>query len=146
MPRGAAWSALLAGLLALLAVGCGGASDRSHVNVRHVGLAAVIKGLDNPFFVTLRDGLVATAGREHVGLRVAAAPTGLQDTAGQASQLVSLAAARPDCYVVHPINQTNLVQALAQIPRPAPIVNVDSVIARKPAEAVGVKITTYVGT
>jgi ABC-type sugar transport system substrate-binding protein len=146
MSRGAGWSALLAGLLALLAVGCGGAGKRPGVDVRTAGVAAVIKGLDNPFFVTLRDGLVAAAERERVKLRVAAAPTGLQDTTGQASELESLAAARPACYVVNPINQTNLVQALAQIPEPAPIVNVDSVIAAKPAEAVGVKVTSYIGT
>src|SRR5215218_4076268 len=97
--------ALLVGLLAVFALGCGGGDERSDVDTRDVRLAAVIKGLDNPFFVTMRDGLVATARRDHARLRVAAAPTGLQDTAGQASELESLAADDPRCYVVNPINQ-----------------------------------------
>ena len=142
MTRGA----LLAGMLAAFAVGCGHGDQRPRVDVRHAGLAAVIKGLDNPFFVTLRDGLVASARGHHVPLRVAAARAGLQDTAGQASELESLAAGRPACYVVNPINQTNLVRALARVPRGTPIVNVDSVIAEPAAQAMGVKVTTYIGT
>ena len=142
MTRGA----LLAGLLAAFAVGCGHGNGRPHVEAPHTRLAAVIKGLDNPFFVTLRDGLVVTARRHQVPQRVAAAASGLQDTAGQASALESLAADRPACYVVNPINQTNLVRALARIPDGAPIVNVDSPIAKQALEAVGVKVTTYIGT
>jgi len=109
-------------------------------------LAAVIKALDNPFFVTMRDGLVATARRENARLRVAAAPAGLQDTAGQASELESLSAANPRCYVVNPINETNLVGALARVAEETPIVNVDSVIGEDAAKALGVRITTYVGS
>jgi ABC-type sugar transport system substrate-binding protein len=145
MTRGAGRLALIAGLLAAFAVGCGDSDKRSDPDPRNVRLAAVIKGLDNPFFVTLRAGLVATARRHDARLRVAAAPAGLQDTAGQASELESVAAERPACYVVNPINQTNLIQALARIPEMAPIVNVDSIVGKAPAEAVGVKITTYVG-
>jgi len=109
-------------------------------------LAAVIKGLDNPFFVTMRDGLAATARRDDALLTVVAAPTGLQDTAGQASELESLADDDPHCYVVNPINQTNLVGALARVAADTPIVNVDSVIDAQAAKAVGVRITTFVGT
>src|SRR5919109_5304421 len=118
--------ALLAGLLAAFAHGCGDEGERSDVDLRGVRLAAVIKGLDNPFFVTMRDGLVATARRDNARLKVAAAPTGLQDTAGQASELESLAASDPRCYVVNPINETNLVGALARVAADVPIVNVDS--------------------
>jgi ABC-type sugar transport system substrate-binding protein len=138
--------ALLAVLLAALAVGCGGSDKRSDADLRGVRLAAVIKGPDNPFFVTMRAGLVATARRDHARLRVAAADTGLQDTAGQASALDSLAAGHPGCYVVNPINGTNLVGALARVSDDTPIVNVDSVIGAAAAKAVGVKITTYIGT
>ena len=144
MTRGAGLLALIAGLLAAFASGCG--DKRSNLDTRNVRLAAVIKGLDNPFFVTMRDGLVATARRHDARLRVAAAPAGLQDTAGQASELASVAVDHPACYVVNPINQTNLIQALARIPETAPIVNVDSIVGQAPAEAVGVKITSYVGT
>ena len=146
MIRFAGRLALLAGLLASFVAGCGGRDERSDVDLRGVRLAAVIKGLDNPFFVTMRTGLVATARRDDARLRVSAAPTGLQDTAGQASELESLAAGDPGCYVVNPINPTNLVGALARVADDAPIVNVDSVIGEEAAKAVGVKITTYIGT
>ena len=115
MTRRAGRLALLAGLLAAFMLGCGGGDERSDADLRGVRLAAVIKGLDNPFFVTMRDGLVATARRDDARLGIAAAPTGLQDTAGQASELESLAADDPRCYVVNPINPTNLVGALARV-------------------------------
>src|SRR5919198_2754772 len=146
MTRRAGFLALLAGLLAALPLGCGDGDKRSDAQLRGVRLAAVIKGLDNPFFVTMRDGLVATARRDGARIKVAAAPSGLQDTAGKASEVESLAADKPGCYVVNPINQTNLVGALARVAEHAPIVNVDSVIGADAAKAVGVKITTYIGT
>ena len=145
MTRSAGWLALLVGLLAAFALGCGG-GKRSNADLRGVRLGAVIKGLDNPFFVTMRDGLVATARRDDARMRVAAAPAGLQDPTGQASELESIAAEDPACYVVNPITPTNLIRALADIPGKAPIVNVDSVIGTQAAAAVGVKVTTYVGT
>jgi ABC-type sugar transport system substrate-binding protein len=146
MTRGAGWLAPVAGVLAAVALGCGGDDRASDVPVRNVPLAAVIKGLDNPFFVTMRDGLVTTAREHDARLRVAAAPAGLQDTAGQATELESLADDQPACYVVNPINATNLIRPLARVPDDTPIVNVDSAVAQAPAEAVGVDITTYVGT
>ena len=138
--------ALLVTSIATLAVACGDDGKRAVVDPRGARLAAVIKGLDNPFFVTMRDGLVATARRDGARLRVAAAPTGLQDTAGQSAALETLGADDPGCYVVNPINQTNLVPALAGLPEDTPIVNVDLVIGEKAAKAVGVEITTYIGT
>jgi ABC-type sugar transport system substrate-binding protein len=146
MTRRAVWLALVAGSLAMLVAGCGDGDDATNANARGARVAAVIKGLDNPFFVTMRDGLAATARHNHARLRVAAASTGIQDTAGQASQLESLAAGHPGCYVVNPINATNLVAALARAAQNKPIVNVDSVVGRQAAKAVGVEITTYVGT
>src|SRR3954469_4549882 len=107
MTRRAGRLVLLAGLLPAVVLGCGGDHGPSDADLRGVRLAAVIKGLDNPFFVTMRDGLVAAARRDGARLQVAAAATGLQDTAGQASELQSLAARHPGCYVVNPINQTN---------------------------------------
>jgi ABC-type sugar transport system substrate-binding protein len=133
-------------LLAVFMLGCGGSHSGSDTSLRGVRLAAVIKGLDNPFFVTMRDGLVATARRDGARLHLAAAPTGLQATAGQASELESLGAHGPRCYVVNPINPTNLVGSLARVARDAPIINVDSPISKDAANAVGVKLTTYVGT
>jgi ABC-type sugar transport system substrate-binding protein len=146
MTRGTLRFTLAAALLAWLSLGCGSSNDTSHIDARNARLAAVIKALDNPFFVTLRDGLVASAREHGARLRVAAAPIGFQDAAGQASQLESLAAGRPNCYVVNPINQTNLIRALARIPKNAPVVNVDSPVGKEAANAVGVDITAYVGT
>jgi ABC-type sugar transport system substrate-binding protein len=146
MTRRAVRVALLAGLLATLVVGCGSSGKNSQTDVRGVRLGAVIKGLDNPFFVTMREGLVATARRNDARLQVAAAPVGIQDTTGQASEVASVAAAQPACYVINPITPTNLVRALADLPGKAPIINVDSAIGKQAAAAVGVKIASYVGT
>jgi ABC-type sugar transport system substrate-binding protein len=145
MTRAARWL-VLAGLLAALAVGCGGDDKKSPPHPRGVRVAAVIKGLDNPFFVTMRDGLVAAARVHDAPLRLTAAPSGLQNTAAQASALESLAAGQPTCYVVNPISPANLIRALANIPDGTPIVNLDSPVATEPAKAVGVKITSYIGT
>src|SRR4051812_33971183 len=112
MTRRAGLLALLTGLLAASALGCGDGDDRSGRDTRSVRIAAVIKGLDNPFFVTMRDGLMATARRHDAPLRLAAAASGLQDTAGQASDLENLAADHPACYVVNPLTRTNLIPAL----------------------------------
>jgi ABC-type sugar transport system substrate-binding protein len=93
----------------------------------------------------MKQGLVAAAGQHRVRITVQAA-VGLQDTAGQASALASLTSGQAACYVVNPINQTNLIQPLAQIPGGTPIVNIDSPVDRQAAKAVGVGITTYIGT
>jgi ABC-type sugar transport system substrate-binding protein len=146
MTRRAVRVALLAGLLATFVVGCGSSGKDSQADVKGVRLGAVIKGLDNPFFVTMREGLVATARRNDARLQVAAAPVGIQDTTGQASEVASVAAAKPACYVINPITPTNLVRALADLPGKAPIINVDSAIGKQAASAVGVKIASYVGT
>jgi ABC-type sugar transport system substrate-binding protein len=133
-------AAALVALLAAFAIGCGD-EDRT----RDASVAAVIKGVENPFFAAMRDGLVQTARRHGAELRLAAA-LDLQDTSGQAARLDSLAAGGAGCYVVNPINRTNLIQALAHVPEGTPIVNIDSPLGTAPAKAVGVDITTYIGT
>lgn len=134
--------------LATFAIGCGG--DQADESGARDGdddgsIDAVIKGLQNPFFATMRDGLVATAGERRARLRVVAA-AGLDDTAGQASKLESLTDPTAGCYVVNPINRTNLIQPLSHLPDETPIVNIDSPIDRRAAAAVGVRIATYIGT
>jgi ABC-type sugar transport system substrate-binding protein len=135
----------LAGLLAAFAVGCGSDDDGSRRRDANARVAAVIKGLENPFFATMRDGLVTTARRHHARLQVDSA-AGLDDTAGQAATLESMAADRDGCYVVNPITGTNLVRPLGHVPRGTPIVNVDSPVDPAAAKAVRVSITTYIGT
>jgi ABC-type sugar transport system substrate-binding protein len=135
----------LVGLVVTLATGCSERDEPPSQGGGRARLAAVIKGLENPFFETMRAGLAATARRENARLRLEAA-AGLEDTAGQASTLASLADARAGCYVVNPINSTNLIEALGDIPEGTPIVNIDSPIDGEAARAVGVEITTYAGT
>ena len=57
-----------------------------------------------------------------------------------------IAAAGAGCFLVNPVNQTNLIQPLSRVPAGTPIVNIDSPIERGQAEAIGVAITTYIGT
>jgi ABC-type sugar transport system substrate-binding protein len=108
-------------------------------------LAVVIKGLDNPFFATMRDGVMATARANKARVTFAAAG-GLYDTAGQASALESLGAERASCYVVNPINKTNLLEPLSHVAKGTPVVNIDSPVDQEAAKALGVKITAYLGT
>ena len=125
--------------LALAMSGCGGENASSH----GARVAAVIKPLENPFFATMRAGLVATA-KQHMARISVRAALALQDTAGQASALESLIAKGANCYIVNPIDQSNLIPPLSGVT--APIVNIDSPVDRSAAGAAGVRITTYIGT
>jgi ABC-type sugar transport system substrate-binding protein len=133
------------GLLALSAMGCAESGQGARRVVGDGTLAVVIKAVDNPFFATMRDGIMATA-RDNKARLAFSAAGGLQDTAGQASALESLRGERASCYVVNPINGTNLVESLAHAAKGAPIVNVDSPVDQEAAKALGVRITAYVGT
>ncbi len=135
--------AILAVAMAV-AAGCGGDSGGGSDNERaRVGI--VIKGLDNPFFAAMKQGVDTDARGRHADVRVSAA-TGLDDTAGQAAKLEALIAQRLDCYVVNPISQSNLLRALSHVPDGTPIVNIDSPVARDEARALGIEIATYIGT
>ena len=108
--------------LALAMSGCGGENASSH----GARVAAVIKPLENPFFATMRAGLVATA-KQHMARISVRAALALQDTAGQASALESLIAKGANCYIVNPIDQSNLIPAAqSHLPHGTPIVNIDS--------------------
>jgi ribose transport system substrate-binding protein len=106
-------------------------------------MGVVLKGLDNPFFVAIFEGVRAEARRLEARVTVRAA-TSDSDLAGQAAHLRGLVAGRNHCYVVNPITTTNLVTALRGAKRP--IVNVDSPIDRAAAKRAGVRISTYIGT
>jgi ribose transport system substrate-binding protein len=142
-PRAAvAVAVTLAGLVAGLTVGCGNTQRGGN---RPVSVAAVIKGFDNPYFVSMRDGIAQAARRSNVSLRLAVA-AGAQDTADQASSLESLVGHRAACYIANPIDGANLITPLSHLPPHTPIVNVDNPVNPVQAAAVGVKLTTYVGT
>jgi ABC-type sugar transport system substrate-binding protein len=134
----------LAGIVAAFVADCGG--DHGPLpEQRRNDVAAVIKGLDNPFFATMRDGLIATARQRGLKITVDAA-LGLEDTTGQASALESLAADHDGCYIVNPIDRTNLIESLATVVPGTPIVNIDSPIDQRAARADGVGISAYIGT
>ena len=144
MNRAAPRLALIAGVAAAFLVGCGdddsGTRDRGGERV-----GVVIKGLDNPFFAAMQNGVLAAAHDREADVRLSAA-TGLEDTAGQASKLESLIAEELDCYVVNPISQSNLAQALSHVPQSTPIVNIDSPVGADESRALGIDISTYIGT
>jgi ABC-type sugar transport system substrate-binding protein len=108
-----------------------------------VRMGVVLKGLDNPFFVAIYEGVRAEGRRRGTNTSVRAA-TNSADRRGQAALARALVAGGKDCYVVNPISATNLVDALRGAR--GPIVNVDSPIDAAAAKRAGVRIRTYVGT
>ena len=110
-----------------------------------VRIGVMIKGLDNPFFAAMNDGVEAAAKADGADVEIQAA-AGLADTSGQASKLEALIAQDFSCYVVNPISQTNLVQPLARVPDGTPVVNIDSPVGAGAAEQAGLTISTYIGT
>lgn len=106
----------------------------------------VIKGLDNPFFQTMDNGVKAQASASDVTVNVQAAQS-VTDTTGQADKLNAMANQAYGCYVVNPITGTNLIQAVARIAaKNKPIVNIDSPIQAAAAKAAHADIATYIGT
>jgi ABC-type sugar transport system substrate-binding protein len=133
---------------ALTLAGCGedpqagGGSDTGSGS----SFAAVIKGLDNPFFQQMQQGIDAEAKATDTGVEVQAAAS-VTDTSGQADRLNAMAQQGYDCYVVNPISGTNLVQGLAQIAAEGtPVVNIDSPVEAGAAEKAGLELSTYIGT
>jgi ABC-type sugar transport system substrate-binding protein len=137
--------ALLTGLLTVFVLGCGGDDDADTAESGSAAVGVVIKGLDNPFFAAMKEGVLAAADDRKADVQVTAA-TGLDDTAGQASKLEALIAEGLGCYVVNPISQSNLAQALSHVPKGTPVVNIDSPVGADEARALGIEISSYIGT
>ena len=130
------------GVLTLLS-GCSGESIDNSATL-HV--AAVIKGLDNPFFQAMELGLDDAANESGVDLTVQAAAD-TSDTVGQADKLTALGVQNYGCYVVNPISGTNLIQTLKLMADPSkPVVNIDSPLDPDAVELAGLDIATYIGT
>ena len=109
-------------------------------------VAAVVKGLDNPFFQTMESGIKEQASTAGTDVTVQAANS-ITDTTGQADKLNGLAGQDFSCFIVNPITGTNLIQGIAQLSaKNVPIVNIDSPIDESAASAANAKITTYIGT
>jgi ribose transport system substrate-binding protein len=130
----------------LLAACGGGESDSGSSADGATTVAAVIKGLDNPFFQAMQDGIETAASDTGTEVEVQAAQS-ITDTTGQADRLTTLAQQDFGCFVVNPISGSNLVQGLAQIARQdVPVVNIDSPVDADAAEQAGLDVATYIGT
>lgn len=111
-----------------------------------IKIAGVVKGLDNPFFTTIVQGMEEAATEYGVQLTVEAAP-GLNDETGQANKLDTLAGQGFSCFVVIPISSNNLTQGLGKISQQGtPIVNIDSPVDAAGLQAAGGKMTAFVGS
>jgi len=132
------------GVVALALTACSGSSDGGSGGSGNV--AAVIKGLDNPFFQAMEDGIKDTADEDGVDVTVQAAAD-IGDTTGQADKLTTLSGQDFSCFVVNPISGSNLVQALSQVSSAGKsIVNIDNPIDADAAETANIDIATYIGT
>lgn len=111
-----------------------------------VKVAAVIKGLDNPFFQYMRQGIDDAAKTQHASVTIQAA-AGMSDATGQADRLSAMAMQDFGCYLVNPISVSNLVQALVPVAqKKVPIVNIDNPVDTNQAKAAGFAVGTYIGT
>jgi ABC-type sugar transport system substrate-binding protein len=129
---------------ALLAAGC--SSDDSGSSSGEAKIAAVIKGLDNPFFQSMEQGIEAQAKTAGGSVTVQAA-TSITDTTGQADKLNALSGQDYSCFIVNPISGSNLIQGIAQLAaKDKTIVNIDSPIDAEAADAADAKPATYIGT
>lgn len=130
--------------VAATSAACGGGSESSSDGSTKV--AAVIKGLDNPFFQSMEKGIQAQADDAGISATVQAAQN-ITDTTGQADKLTALTSKDYSCYIVNPITGTNLVQGVAQLAaQDKPVVNIDRPMDSKALESADAKVDTYVGT
>jgi len=140
--RGTAVVAVASGL-ALALSACGGSPSGGGGSGQ---IAAVVKGLDNPFFQSMESGIKEQASTSDVEVTVQAANS-TTDTAGQADKLTGLAGQDFSCFIVNPITGTNLIEGIAALSaKDIPIVNIDSPIDSEAAKAANAKIATYIGT
>lgn len=139
-------AAVTAGAALLLAACSSGGAAGAGASSGPVKVAAVIKGLDNPFFQSMEQGVNDQAKTAGVSTTVQAANS-ITDTTGQADKLNGLAGQDYSCFVVNPISGTNLIQGVAKLAAlKKTIVNIDSPIDTKAAKAANATPATYIGT
>lgn len=132
--------------LVTMVTACGGSSGSSGSSTSSGNVAAIIKGLDNPFFQAMQSGIQDQSKTQGTNVTVQAA-TSITDTTGQADKLQALVGQNYACYIVNPISGTNLIQPLVPISQSGkPIVNIDNPISTQAAQSAGLKISTYIGT
>lgn len=135
-------------LAAALLAACGSSSGAGSAGgtTDTVKVAAVIKGLDNPFFQSMEKGITDQSSSAGISTTVQAA-TAVTDTTGQADKLTAIAGQDYSCFIVNPISGTNLVQGLAKLAAAKKtIINIDSPVDATAAKAAGATIATYIGT
>ena len=138
--------ALSSALALVFAAATSSAVNAAPKKLKDIRIAAVVKGLDNPFFIGIKEGIEETALKYGVFANVQAAP-GLNDDIGQANKLDSLAGQNYDCYIVIPISSNNLSQAVGKITkRGKTVINIDSPIDAASLRAAGGKVTSFAGT
>lgn len=129
----------------MLATACGSQSSSGNGNGSGQ-VAAIIKGLDNPFFQAMQQGIQDQGKTRGINVTVQAAAS-ITDTTGQADKLQAISGQNYGCYIVNPITSTNLVQSLVQISQSGkPIINIDNPISPDAATSANLKISTYIGT
>jgi ribose transport system substrate-binding protein len=138
--------AIVSALASALVLGGSAAANAAPKKLKSIKIAAVVKGLDNPFFIGIKEGIEETALKYGVTVNVQAAP-GLNDDIGQANKLDSLAGQNYDCYIVIPISSNNLSQAIGKITKKGKaVINIDSPVDAASLKASGGKITSFAGT
>jgi|SRR5579875_288880 ABC-type sugar transport system substrate-binding protein len=111
-----------------------------------VSVGFILKPVSNPYFATMGQGASQEAAKLGVHLTTQDAAN-LADATGQANALTALINHGYSCYLVNPVDDTNLVQPLVQAQaQHRPIVNIDLPISASAARAAGVHIDTYIGT
>lgn len=144
----ASLAALCAGALALAGCsssnGSGGSSASGSPGAIKVG--ALIHGLDNPFFVTMQQGM-QDAGAAYGASVTVQAPDGNDDEAAQAAMLTDMAGQGYDCIVVDPFSATTLNAGIASLTAAGtPVVNVDTPVDVEGLAAAGGKIAAFIGS
>ena len=138
---------IAAGSLAVVcagAVALAGCSSRNGSDQIKVG--AVIHGLDNPFFVTMQQGM-QDAGTAYGAAVTVQAPPGDDDETAQAAMLSDMAGQGYDCIVVDPFSATALNQGIVTLTAAGtPVVNVDTPVDVEGLAASGGKIAAFIGS
>lgn len=145
----------VAGAIGLVLAGCSSTanpadtadpSSNGGAAVSGANVAAVIKGLDNPFFQHMENGITDEAKTLDAKVEIQAAQD-ITDTTGQADRLSALANQDYSCFIVNPISGNNLIQGIAQIAaRGVPIVNIDNPLDADAAKSADATVATYIGT
>ncbi|MGH7119761.1 MAG: substrate-binding domain-containing protein [Acetobacteraceae bacterium] len=138
---------IFAASAAALVIAVGGSlSSVAATTSTTVSIGFALKPINNPYFSTMGQGASAAASKLGVHLTTEDAAN-LADATGQANALTALIAHGYSCYLVNPVDATNLVQPLIEAERQhRRIVNIDLPVSPSAAKAAGVHIQSYIGT